>query len=104
MSEGLKNSSKPTRGDFFRHGFIEDKVGGWLCARLNYPHSGWFELKNELKMLYMVHTSMGAGFKLEEPPARELQAVPVGPDKQLNGAKLRELAKELFEEMMTIGL
>jgi hypothetical protein len=103
--EALKNSSVPSRGDFFKHGFNEQHVAGYLCCKYNWPWTGWFVLMQELKMLYLVNRGDGF-YKYEEPPVKEGSLIRnfVTGRGELNGNQYREVAKENFEELMMIGV
>ena len=84
----------------FCHGFDESRVCGFLDAYFGGKQKGgmWWELQRELKMLHVVYTGMGAGFKFEMPPPRENITVQVN-EEDMDGQKLRELAIKLYELM-----
>jgi hypothetical protein len=103
--EGLKNSSTPKRGDFFRHGFIDSNITGYLCCKYQWPFTGWDVMMRELKMLYLVNLGDGT-YKYQEPLPKENSLIRnfVTGKGELNGHQYREVAKELFEELMMIGV
>ena len=103
--ESLKNSSVPKRGEFFRHGFLEHYVAGYLCCKYQWPWTGWDTIMRELKMFYLVEYGDGT-YRYKEPPVKENSLIHnfVTGKGELNGSQYREVARELFEELMMIGV